>query len=227
MNASNHLRIAWIALTVLIFVCLTQGYIIYNKMYGSASNYSDGYDRDKVDELSSSWLDKFQRNPSQEAELFGHFFDQGFFSLQNNPFQEMKKLRQQMLDSIEKQHQSIFQNTWQNMFDDRPPMQNDLLSNQEMHFDTVEESDRYVVTIRIPDLSNNRLKIDVNENGISVNGQFSQIQEQNDSFANSIVRSEKHRSISRKIPLPINADHASAIIENKKDKIIIILPKDG
>jgi hypothetical protein len=65
----------------------------------------------------------------------------------------------------------------------------------------------------------------IDKDGISVYGDITQLAEKKDAHGHIISRQEIHSTLSRTFPMPGDADYQQATVDNKKDEIIITLPK--
>jgi len=92
-----------------------------------------------------------------------------------------------------------------------------------VHMD--ESKDAYVYRLDIPNLKDNELNINIDENGINIEGDFSQRVEKKDPKGNVIAKHEIHRTVSKHIALPKEADRTKAKIEKKKDEVVIRIPR--
>ena len=132
----------------------------------------------------------------------------------------MERMQEQLNKMMGRQNKGIFNDSWNSWFGDRF-----FGGSDAVEFDQKEKGDFYIINLRIPNLKENKLDIKIEEDGISISGEFSQIAEKKDADGNIISKREVHRTISKKFPIPGDADHEKAEVKNKKDKIIITLPK--
>ena len=102
-----------------------------------------------------------------------------------------------------------FNRSWDSWFESRFSG-----SPGQMDIETKEKENSYLVILKIPNLKDNKLDIKIDENGISVNGDLTQIIEQKDADGNIISRRESRQSIARKFPIPGDADHEKANIQH-------------
>jgi HSP20 family molecular chaperone IbpA len=196
--------------------CAVQGIVIY-KQFKTDSNahYLDSFEK-----FSSSIQDMFERNRKERDTLFDHFFDEDFFSTGKDPFKEMERLHKQLEEQMHKKHKGTFTDSWSSWFGERF-----LGGSDDIELDEEEKNDAYVFTLKIPNLKKNKIDIKISADGILITGEFSQIAERKNTEGNITAKKEIHKSISKNIPIPSNADHKRATVENKKDNIVITMPK--
>jgi|GEM_PF-6715104 len=205
-------------------ICLIQGYVIYDKLYReNPTEQVSQWSGSDIDQFSSSLQERFKNRQSNDSNLFDRFFNRDFFSSQPDPFAEMDKLHEHMQSLMDNGFRSSFDNSWDNWFRQRFSF-NDK-NNGGVYYEQEEGDKAYQITFHIPNLENNQLNVEVKENHITINGQFSQVREQKDDFGNVISRRQSHQSISKMIPTPYDADYEKAEIDHQKDKIVITLPK--
>jgi HSP20 family molecular chaperone IbpA len=121
---------------------------------------------------------------------------------------------------MSRQDGETFRHSWDSWFGNRF-----LGGSDDIEFQQQEKRDSYEITLRIPNLKENKLDVKIEKDGISVSGDFSQTAEKKGADGNIISKSEVHRSISKNYPIPPDANYEKASVENKEDKIIITLPK--
>ena len=216
MESNIKFKIILSLVIVLAAVCTAEGVIIY-KQY--KKNIHKNFE-DTFESFSSNMLDKFKRERKERDDMFDHFFDDDFFSRQADPFAEMERMQKQLDKMIGSQSRGIFNDSWNSWFGDRF-----FGGADDVEFNQKEKNDSYIITLRIPNLKKNKLDIKIDENGVSISGEFSQMAEKKDADGNIISKREVHRTISKNFPISGDADHEKAEVKNNKDKIIITLPK--
>jgi HSP20 family molecular chaperone IbpA len=115
-----------------------------------------------------------------------------------------------------------FNRSWESWFDSRF---SDNGGNIEI--ETQEKREAYIITLKTKDLKDNQLDINIDQDGISIKGDFTKVVEKKDSHGNILSRQERRQSIARKFPIPEDADYQKANIEHNQNEIIITLPKNG
>ena len=183
-------------------------------MSGNSRKYDD------IEGFSSFMGKKLGNERRDTWGMFDKFFDEDFFHRASDPFGEMDRFRRRVENMMEKESKGLFQRSWDSWFSNRF-----LGTEGDMNIDTTENDDNYTVKIHIPNLKENKIDIRVDENGISIDGQYSQEVEKKDPKGNVVSKQELRRSVTRRLALPENAEYGKAKIENKKDKIVIVLPK--
>ena len=91
--------------------------------------------------------------------------------------------------------------------------------------ETDSQKDAYVITLRIEDLKDHRLNLYIDEDGIRVEGDFTRVDEKKDLNGNTISRQESRQSIVKRFSIPEDADYERAAVKNKKNRMIITLPR--
>ncbi len=91
------------------------------------------------------------------------------------------------------------------------------------YFNIQEESDKYVITFDLSGLDQNKVDIEVNENSITVKGEYSR--ETNQQSQNEQYVSKSYASFLRSVPVPQDADTTNMKTEKQGDKLVITLPK--
>jgi HSP20 family molecular chaperone IbpA len=216
MELKRKFRISLVLVSILVCVSLIEGIIIIRNLSSAKST-----DRYGSQEHFSSFLENlFKKEKNQTWGILDDFFNEDFFRTETDPFKEAERLRRQWSDMMEKETKKSFQDAWDGWFSDRF-----FDGSDEIGIETKEKGDAYVMELKIPNLKQNKLTINVDKNGISVEGEFTQIAEKKDPKGNVIRKHEVHRKISRQFPIPYDANHEKAEIKNKGDEVIIILPK--
>ena len=96
---------------------------------------------------------------------------------------------------------------------------------KDISFEESEKKDAYVITINIPNLKENKINIQIEKNGITIDGNFSQTIEKRDNDGNVINKHEIFKSIRRTMPVPDGVDTDKATVDQNGDNILIRLPK--
>jgi HSP20 family molecular chaperone IbpA len=216
LETARKFKILIALIIMLVFICAAEGVIIGKNigLFFRSGDYND------FGSFSSFLKNKFNKEQKNNWNIFDRFFDNEFFSQRTDPFGDMERFRRHLEEMMEKGVRGNFGNSWDSWFNSRF-----LEGDGDITIDTNEKKDSYVLTLKIPKLKENRLKINIDKDGILVSGEFTQIAEEKDSNGNVMSKHEMHRTISRKISIPPDADHERAQVENKGDKIIITLPK--
>jgi HSP20 family molecular chaperone IbpA len=205
-------------ITVLAVVCLIQAVIIF--LHEDRGRISGDF---RNGESFSHFLtEKFHKERDDQWDLLDRFFSDDFFAKRNDPFAEMDEFHQRMNRMMKESLRPSFQDSWDSWFNNRF-----LGGTGDVEIRTEEKKDSYVITLEIPNLKDNKLNITINEDGISIEGELTQIAERKDARGNVVARQEVHRSISQRFPIPHDADHEGAEIDNDGDRIKISLPKVG
>jgi len=216
MKQNKKSTILTVLVVFLAAVCVVEGIIIYKQDKKDSPKQSV----ETFESFSSNMLDKLKREQKEQDDMFDRFFDDDFFSRQPDPFAEMQRLQKQLDEMMGRNHRGIFRDSWNSWFGERF-----FGGSDGVVFDQKEKNDSYIITLRIPNLEENKLDIKIEQDGISISGEFSQTAEKKDPDGNVLSKREVNRTISKKFPIPDDADYEKAHVDNKKDKIIIVLPK--
>jgi HSP20 family molecular chaperone IbpA len=218
MDRHKKHYVLFVVITVLAVVCLIQAVIIFHHPDREpvSHDFQDG------DSFSHFLTKKFKKETDDQWGFLDRFFSDDFFAKRNDPFTEMDEFHQRMNKMMNKNLKPSFENSWDAWFSNRF-----LGGNGNFEIRTEEKKDSYVITLEIPNLKDNKLNITIDEDGISIEGELTQIAERKDARGNVIARQEVHRSISQRFPIPHDADHEGAEIDNDGDRIKISLPKAG
>ena len=203
-----------IFLAVLVMICLVQGAIIYFLVRPDRNTIKN------MDDFTNLIHKKFNRDQKSQWDSFDKYFNDDFFSREQNPFDELEKFHKRMEDMMGKSLNDSFSKSWDSWLQDRFSPTKD-----QMDMKTEESKDEYTITISVPDLHDNKLVIDIDENGISIKGDFKQLFEKKDSDGRVISKQEKRKSIEKRFPIPHDADYEKADVKQLENEIIIKLPK--
>jgi len=201
----------WIAM--LATICLTQGLFIYSLVR------SDPRIRDNIEEFSNHILEKFGQNNRDRRDSFDGFIDDGFSRNIPGPFGEMGRFQERMEELMGKALRGPFRHSWGPWYEDRSS------GGGQIQMESENQRDAYIVTLSIEDLKDHKLDISIDETGILVEGDYTQIDEKKDSDGNIMSRRESRQSIVRRFTVPGDVIHEKAEVKRKKDQIIIELPK--
>ena len=80
-------------------------------------------------------------------------------------------------------------------------------------------------TLKIKGLRENNIAVHVDCDRILFEGDYSYIVEEKDNNGESIFKDKRHRTISKKFPIPESLDWEKAKTLNKKDMIIVTIPQ--
>jgi len=216
MDEKKRFRIMLFIVIVMAAAIVLEGLIIYKKSHQAP--VAQG--ANTFDNFSSSLSNRLTQDQKDYDHLFDRFFNDDFFSRHHEPFSEMEKMRRQLEDTVGKQNEGIFTRSWDSWFGNRF-----LGSPEDIESQLNENKDSYVITLRIPNLKENKLEVKIRKDGIAVSGDFSQTAEKKDKDGNVISKSEIQRSIFKSFPIPGDANYKKAVTKSEGDKIIITLPK--
>jgi HSP20 family molecular chaperone IbpA len=199
----------------LAVLCLVQGSIIYYLLRPEPTTSNN------IEDFSSYIHKRFKQNNKKNWDSFDRFFDDDFFNRQSDPFDAMERFHKRMEEMMEGKLREPFNRSWESWFENRFSDNTD-----EIKIETEEKRDAYIITINTQNLKDNVLNINIDKDGISIKGDFTKIIEKKDSDGTILSRQERRQSITRKFPLPKDANYQKANIEHKTTEIIITLPKN-
>lgn len=217
MSERKPARKSVVVIVVLSLACVVQAAVIW--MYAAKSDQGDG-PFDDIDKFSTFLDRKLKNDQNESRDLFDRFFDDRFFSGKKDPFQDLEQFRQRLQNRMDENIRDRFDDSWNEWIGDRFSDDGDGVK---VHMD--ESKDAYVYTVDIPNLKDNELNINIDPDGIHIEGDFSQRVEKKDPQGHVIAKQEMHRTLSKNLALPKDADQTQAKIENKKDKIVIKIPR--
>lgn len=131
-----------------------------------------------------------------------------------DPFAEMYRMQEQM--------DRIFQNSFVNQGNQRSGIFNNSF-NFSTDIDLKEVDDGYEVVVDMAGLDENKIDIEVNEHALTVKGEHSTKEDQDN--PNGSIHMQSFGTFMKTIPLPADADSSKMKTEKTNDKLIIRLPK--
>ena len=130
-----------------------------------------------------------------------------------DPFYEIEQMQEQM--------NQMFQNSFGRSGLNRGIFKNDMSFGYD--YDIKEKENGYEIIFDMTDLDKNNVDIEIKNNSITVKGQYSS--EQSEENPSSILKTKSYGSFLKMIPVPLDADTAKAKTEKRGDTLIITLPK--
>ena len=164
--------------------------------------------------------DQFQQDTRNHWDSFDRFFSDGFFKNRQDSFDEMARFPEQVREMLGETFREPFSHSWDSWYTNRFSAKAGRI---EMETDS--QKDAYVITLRIEDLKDHRLNLYIDEDGIRVEGDFTRVDEKKDLNGNTISRQESRQSIVKRFSIPEDADYERAAVKNKKNRMIITLPR--
>ena len=173
-----------------------------------------------IQDFSSFIHNQFNQDNNQLWNNFDNYFDKDFFQKQPEPFVAMEKFHQGLEEMMEDNFKNPFNHSWDSWIADRFSGLKDTVN-----ITSQGTKDSYIFTLTVPNLKENQLSVNIDENGISLQGEISKLVEKKDSKGNIVVRNEMKQLIAQKFSIPADADYKTAEIKNQNDKIIITVQK--
>lgn len=142
--------------------------------------------------------------------LFDRFFDEDFFGRSNDPFDDMRRMRESMLKQFNHEEGGGLFDTWyKKRFGGGSA--GDVARREDANF--------IYYDISVQGLKNDKVNIKVENGNIFISGQVEQKNEDGDS--SSYMSSSFHRSF----PVPSNVDANQVKIEQGKGTLVVKFPK--
>ena len=209
----NHYGIK-VAILLLVIICLVQGAVIYSLTKSTPHKF------DTISDFSSFIHDEFKKDNKQLWDNLDNYFDKDFFQKQPEPFVAMEKFHQDLEKMMDESFKNPFRHSWDSWITERFSGLDDTID-----MTSKETKDSYIITFTMPDAKSNKLDINIDENGISLQGEVSKAVEKKDAKGNIIARNEMRQSLSQQFPLPPDADYKTAEIKNHDNKMVITIQK--
>lgn len=143
--------------------------------------------------------------------LLDHFYDDDFFAQNRDPFEQMRKMRKEMMKDFEEVESggSVFDNWYRNKFG----------GGDAGEVTKREDSEFIYYDISIKDMNKDNVSVKVKDGQIFISGQVDKKSrdERNASYFSSSFR--------RAFPVPSEVDESKVQIESFDEKLIIKFPK--
>lgn len=204
-----------VLIALLVIACVGETGYIYSLTRKQSAQFTN------PDDFTSFIHNQFQNDNKRLWANFDNYFNDNFFRKQPDPFSAMEKVHQRMENMMDASFKNPFHDSWNSWISNRFSGVNDTINTT-----SKETKNAYIITLTTPDLKNNQLNINVDENGISVKGDVSKLVEKKDAKGNVISQNKMEESISEQFPIPADANYKTAQIDNQNDKIVITLPKN-
>lgn len=209
----NHYG-AKLSLLLLVIICLVQGTVIYYLTRNTSDKFNN------IEDFSSFIHNQFKKDNKQLWDNLDNYFDRDFFQKHPEPFAAMEKFHQDLEKMMDKNFKNPFSYSWDSWIANRFSGLDDTID-----MTSQETKDSYIITLTMPDSKDNKLDINIDENGISLQGEVSKTVEKKDSKGNIVVRNEMRQSLSQQFSIPADADYKTAEIKNHSNKIVIKMQK--
>lgn len=143
--------------------------------------------------------------------LFDQFYNDDFFNTSNDPFESMRKMREQMEKQFDSPHtgSGIFDSWFEKRFGG---------GNVE-EITKREDNDFVYYDVKVSGLDQDKVKVSVSNGLISISGKT---EKKSDAGNTSNYYSS---TFNRSFPLPPNVEETKVQMEQEKDKVIIKFPK--
>jgi HSP20 family molecular chaperone IbpA len=167
-------------------------------------------------------IDSTNRLTTQERRMdktLDSFFDDDFFRSSKSPFDEIKRMQESMMKQFgfhdNDSNGGIFDSWFKNKFGGGEPGDIQIREDEDfVYYDVI-----------IKDLSDQKLKILVEDGQIKISGTVEK--KSGDTCKNGSSRQFSSSTFHRSFPAPQGVDSTKAEMEHDGDKIIIKLPKVG
>ena len=234
MRVNTKYRIAVTVIAMLCIACVALGAALYQ------TQSTTGDKTDTVDEPAREGqatgeknfdaffhnLDQqFQAERRQSFQLLDNFFNDDFFNNTEEPFQAMEKIHREMLNRMGKNLKGTFDNSWDAWFKDRFSDTGLLPGDALLNERTEETKNAYIYHFTTPNLNGRKLNVQIDEQGITIQGDYIRQAGKTNDKDKVIARQELHSSIYERFPIPEGVDLDKAKIDNKDNEITVRLPK--
>jgi len=151
---------------------------------------------------------------------FDSLFDDGFVA-QNDPFEELKKMRKQMEKRME-----LFETNKHSMSNPFDTWFSDKFGGGTINDISKREDDGFVYyDIKVDDVNSTSIKTKVENGYITITGSIEKKSEQDGKSDSNSSQSFYKSSFNRMFPLPENVDESKMQMLTEKDKVILKFPK--
>ena len=210
MRVNTKYRIAVTVIAMLCIACVALGAALYQ------TQSTTGDKTDTVDEPAER---------RQSFQLLDNFFNDDFFNNTEEPFQAMEKIHREMLNRMGKNLKGTFDNSWDAWFKDRFSDTGLLPGDALLNERTEETKNAYIYHFTTPNLNGRKLNVQIDEQGITIQGDYIRQAGKTNDKDKVIARQELHSSIYERFPIPEGVDLDKAKIDNKDNEITVRLPK--
>lgn len=131
-----------------------------------------------------------------------------------DPFDEIRRMQEEMNRMMQS---SFTTRGWTN----GGVFSNDLSFDYD--FDLEEKKDQYEVHFDMSKLDQDKVQVDINDNAITIKGEYSNSNEEESQ--DRFVSARSYGSFMKTIPIPDDADTSKVKTEKKEKELVIILPK--
>lgn len=174
-----------------------------------------GVTSQKQNKLNQKAEDTAQKITADSA-FFDDLFDDDFFALRADPFEQIELMHKRAVQDLSAVQKTLFDTSWQNWFDGRFNM-------DEYKTDIKTKGNKIILTVQIPNLEEGTSNVDVNKDRIKISFTVAK-KEEKTSKTEASVSNFKH-SYLKIMPVPQEADAASAVTKTEKDKITVTFNK--
>ena len=234
MRLNTKYRIAITVIAMLGIACVALGAALYQTQSatgdkGSTVNKPAANDQATVEKNFDAFFKNFDRQFQAERQrsfqLLDNFFNDDFFSSNEEPFQAMERIHRQMLSRMGKKLKGSFDDSWDAWFKNRFSETGLLSGSGLLNEQTEETKNAYIYHFTAPDLNGQKLNVKIDEQGITIQGDYTQQAEKTNDKNKVIARQESRGSVYEHFSIPEGVDLDKAKIDNKGNEITVRLPK--
>ncbi|MBI9075793.1 MAG: Hsp20 family protein [Desulfatibacillum sp.] len=221
MQLEKKYSMAKLGMAVLLVICVGLGVSLLRDKKDSTTLdvWKSASGTKSFESFPKSFAKEFKQGQNHAFDMLDKYFDDSFFKGYGKPFEEMEKMREELMNQMEKGMQGSFDNSWDDWYNSRFSGGGSISLNME------ETAHSYVYRITIPNREEQSLKVDVSKDGIKIEGKLNRKVVKTDGDGNVVSRQQVQSSVSQHFSLPSNADYAKAAITNSEDEIVIKIPK--
>jgi HSP20 family molecular chaperone IbpA len=234
MRLKTKYRIAITVIAMLCIGCVALGAALYQtqKTTGDKAATVDKpakQDQATVEKNFDAFFNnldqQFLAERQQSFQLLDNFFNDDFFNNTEEPFKAMEKIHQEMLNRMGKNLKGTFDNSWDAWFKNRFSDTGLLPGSAMLNEQTEETKDAYIYHFTTPDLNGQKLNVKIDEQGITIQGDYTQQAKKTNDKDKVIARQESRSSVYERFSIPEGVDLDKAKISNKGNEITVRLPK--
>ncbi len=233
MELNTKYRIAMSVIAILCVACVALGAAVFQAQKTTTEPATD--EAPLIKDEAAAWknFDTFFQNLNQQFQtdrqhafsMLDNFFNDDFFTNTDEPFKEMEKMHQEMMQRMEKSFKGAFDDSWDTWFNTKFTNNGLLSDGSRLSEQTEETKDAYIYRFTAPDLKGKKLNVKIDDRGITIQGDYVQQTEKTDKEDKVIARQEARRSIYERFSIPEDADVQKAEINNNGNEVTVRLPK--
>lgn len=194
-------KMLWCVVGLLGATCAGQAYHIYSSREARAGRWkapAEDFWKEQHDWIARA-REQLLKGGSIPPGRFDELFDDAFFGRRFDPFAEIENFNKRIAPFLREDERALFGRSWNEWFTDRLGVA-DVETG-------IEKTDKEVVlSIRIPGLKGESLKIDVNDDRIRIAYDAESIERAQDGAGRTAFQAMRARHFVKILPIPEDAD---------------------